>query len=120
MVVRSKPEDRKVSGLWHFWLGAVEQSAIQSGSSDWVAAWRSSSWLLGSSRWAAAPSRSGAGARTASEKRPSARNGSLPPPIKSAAAADRGANNPVRLLPLFLAAQQSRARSRSTGAPPVA
>lgn len=67
------------------------------GSRDWLAAWRSSSWLLGSSRWDAAPSRSGAGARTASEKRPSARNGSLPPPIKGAAAADRGADNPLRL-----------------------
>jgi hypothetical protein len=30
--VRSKPEDRKVSGLWHFWLGAVEQRAIKMGS----------------------------------------------------------------------------------------
>jgi hypothetical protein len=66
--VRSKPEDRKVSGLWHFWLGAVERRAIQSGSRNWVAAWRSSSWLLGSSRWDAAPSRSDAGARSASEK----------------------------------------------------
>ena len=45
--------------------------------------------------WDAAPSRSGAGARTASERRPSARNGSLPPPIKGAAAADNGADNPV-------------------------
>jgi hypothetical protein len=32
---------------------------------------------------------------TASERRPSARNGSLPPPIKGAAAADSGADNPV-------------------------
>jgi hypothetical protein len=46
-------------------------------------------------QWDAAPSRSGAGARTASEKRPSARNGSLPPLIKGAAAADSGADNPV-------------------------
>jgi hypothetical protein len=41
-------------------------------------------------------------------KRRSAKNESLPPPIKDLAAADRGADNPVRLLPLFLAAQQSR------------
>src|SRR6266581_3071573 len=75
----------------------------------------SSSGLLGSSRWDAAPSRSGAGARTASEKRPSARNGSLPQPIKGAAAADRGADNPVRRLPLFPAAQQSRSPSRFGG-----
>jgi hypothetical protein len=80
-----------------------------------IAAWRSSSWLLGSARWDAAPSRSGAGARTASGKRPSATNGNLPPPIKGAAAADRGADNPVRLLPLFLAAQQSRSLSRFGG-----
>jgi hypothetical protein len=33
--VRSKPEDRKVSGLWHFRLGAVKQRAIQSGSRNW-------------------------------------------------------------------------------------
>ena len=85
------------------------------GFRDWVAAWRSSSWLLGSSRWAAAPSRSGAGARTASEKRPSGRNESLPPPIKGAAAADRGPDNSVRLLPLFLAAQQGRSLSRFGG-----
>jgi len=39
----------------------------------------------------------------------------LPPPIKGAAAADRGADNPVRLLPLFLAAQQSRSLSRFGG-----
>src|SRR6266849_9841523 len=71
----------------------------------------SSSWLLGSSRWDAAPSRSDAGARTASEKRPSARIESLPPPIKGAAAADRGADNPARLLPLLLAAQQIRSLS---------
>jgi len=115
IVVRSKPEDRKVSGLWHFRLGAVEQRAIQSGSRNWVAAWRSSSWLLGSSRWDAAPSRSGAGARTASGKRRSAKNESLPPPIKDVAAADNGADNPLRSLPLFLAAQQSRLLPRFGG-----
>jgi len=65
--------------------------------------------------WDAAPSRSGAGARTASEKRPSARNGSLPPPIKGAAAADSGADNPVRLLPAFLPARESGSLSLSGG-----
>ena len=113
--MRSKPEDRKVSGLWHFRLGAVEQRAIQSGSRNWVAAWRSSSWLLGSSRWDAAPSRSGAGARTASAKRRSAKKESLPPAIKDVAAADNGADNPLRSLPLFLAAQQSRLLPRFGG-----
>ena len=66
-------------------------------------------------QWDAAPSRSGAGARTASEKRPSARNGSLLPPIKGAAAADSGADNPVRLLPPFLTARQSASLSRFGG-----
>jgi hypothetical protein len=28
IVVRSKPEDRKVSGLWHFCLDALKQPAV--------------------------------------------------------------------------------------------
>jgi hypothetical protein len=55
-------------------------------------------WSLCGAPWLqpdAAPSRSGAGARTAGEKRPSARSGSLLPPIKGAAAADSGADNPA-------------------------
>jgi len=48
-------------------------------------------------------------------KRRSAKNGSLPPPIKDVAAADNGADNPFRSLPLFLAAQQSRLLPRFGG-----
>jgi hypothetical protein len=73
-----------------------------------------SAWCAGGGRvgcyahlqWDTARSRSGAGARTASEKRPSARSGSLLPPIKGAAVADKGADNPIRLLPPLLPARQ--------------
>ena len=27
--MRSKPEDRKVSGLWHFWLGALSSAGVE-------------------------------------------------------------------------------------------
>jgi hypothetical protein len=46
---------------------------------------------------------------------PSARNGSLLPPIKGAAAADSGAGKPARLLLAFLPARESGSLSPSGG-----